>query len=93
MSSFRYTGPESRYYPTLGIEALPDQVIDLPSDAPDDGRWLPVSPGSATVTVTAPVAAPDPAPEPAAPAADPNPPADPAPAAEAAPDAAPEVSA
>jgi hypothetical protein len=52
LQSYRYTGPEQRYYPTLGITALPDQLIDLPGDAPADGRWVDVLPGAAQVTVT-----------------------------------------
>lgn len=90
MPSYRYVGPDNRYYPTFGIEALPGQAIDLPGDAPTDGRWLEVTPGSATVTVAAELPAPaEPAPAPAAVAvADAIPaPAEPAPA------AAPEVSA
>lgn len=36
-----YTGEDSRYYPTLGIEAEPgcEVEFDKADDVPDDGRW------------------------------------------------------
>jgi hypothetical protein len=51
LQSYRYIGPDERYYPTLGVTALPGQLIDLPGDAPADGRWVDVLPGGASVTV------------------------------------------
>lgn len=38
MPLFAYTGTDSRYYPTLGIEAAPGVVLEL-AEAPEDGRW------------------------------------------------------
>lgn len=38
MPSFTYSGDDTRYYPTLGLEATPGLVADLESD-PEDGRW------------------------------------------------------
>lgn len=38
MPLFAYTGTDERYYPTLGVEAVPGVVLDL-AEAPDDGRW------------------------------------------------------
>jgi hypothetical protein len=33
-----YTGKADRYYPTLGLHALPGLVIEL-AELPTDGRW------------------------------------------------------
>jgi hypothetical protein len=38
MPSFKYTGDDARYYPTLGLEVTPGAVADL-AEAPTDGRW------------------------------------------------------
>jgi hypothetical protein len=37
MPKFVYTGEAGRYYPSLGLAPVPDQVYDL--DAAPDGRW------------------------------------------------------
>ena len=39
MTTFRYLGPEPRYYPDRGLFASAGDVLDLTGDAPDDGRW------------------------------------------------------
>lgn len=33
-----YTGEGDRYYPSLGLHAMPGLVVDLPA-LPTDGRW------------------------------------------------------
>lgn len=47
MPEYRYTGEDARYYPTLGIEAVPDGGKDGPTvadlDEAPDGQWEPVS--------------------------------------------------
>jgi hypothetical protein len=40
-----YAGEDDRYYPSLGVNATPGLVVDLP-ELPDDGRWS-ETPGSA----------------------------------------------
>lgn len=64
MSSFTYSGEDTRYYPSLGLEATPGVVADL-ADAPEDGRWEPTP--SATPEVYAVPPVPDVAPEDPAP--------------------------
>jgi len=36
-----YVGEESRYYPTLAVEAEPGDEVEFghADDVPDDGRW------------------------------------------------------
>ena len=43
MPAFTYTGDDARYYPALGLEAVPGLVVEL-DEAPDDGRWEPANP-------------------------------------------------
>jgi hypothetical protein len=53
--AYSYTGDDSRYYPTLGLEAEPGSSADF-TDPPEDGRW---HLGSApSVSAPAPVAEP-----------------------------------
>lgn len=40
MTSFTFSGDDTRYYPSLGLEATPGLVADL-ADDPGDGRWEP----------------------------------------------------
>lgn len=40
MAAHRYVGEEPRYYPELGLEVEPGQVVELDT-APDDGRFEP----------------------------------------------------
>lgn len=67
MPLFAYTGADRRYYPTLGIEAVPGVVLDL-AEAPDDGRWD----SAAAPQGSAPLPLENPQPE-GVPAADPEP--------------------
>ncbi|WP_159030536.1 hypothetical protein [Streptomyces sp. CB01201] len=43
MAAYTYRGTEPRYYPGLGIEAVPGLSADLDED-PGDGRWQPTRP-------------------------------------------------
>lgn len=40
MAAYTYRGDDARYYPSLGIEAVPGLSADLDDD-PGDGRWEP----------------------------------------------------
>jgi hypothetical protein len=42
MPKFRYLDEHKRYYPQHGLTALPGCEHEL-DDAPDDGRWEPVT--------------------------------------------------
>lgn len=54
MPVYTYTGDDTRYYPTLGIEAEPGVSADF-DKPPTDGRW---QLGSASPSVPAPSAEP-----------------------------------
>lgn len=52
MPAYQYTGADDRYYPSLGLEAIPGLVVEFdppPADGgpeggrlvPQDGRWEP----------------------------------------------------
>jgi hypothetical protein len=60
VSSFTYSGDDTRYYPTLGLEATPGLVADL-ATGPEDGRWEPTPKAKPDVSALppVPVASPD----------------------------------
>lgn len=46
MPKCTYTGTDERYYPSLGVRAVPGLVIDLP-ELPADGLWRVATPPAA----------------------------------------------
>jgi hypothetical protein len=40
VAAYTYRGDDARYYPSLGIEAVPGLSADL-GENPADGRWEP----------------------------------------------------
>lgn len=62
MPEYRYTGADARYYPQLGIEAVPAGEPGGPTvaefdQAPKDGRWEPVPAPAKKKAPTAPAPA------------------------------------
>ncbi|MFE9372249.1 hypothetical protein ACFYM2_21115 [Streptomyces sp. NPDC006711] len=49
MAAYTYRGTEPRYYPGLGIEAVPGLSAELDED-PGDGRWEPTRSKAAAKT-------------------------------------------
>lgn len=62
-----YVGDDSRYYPSLGVNASPGMAVEI-AELPGDGRWT-ETPNAAPVpaAVTVPVSAPVPVAESAMP--------------------------
>jgi hypothetical protein len=53
MTSFTYTGDDTRYYPALGLTAEPGITAEL-TENPGDGRWIPTPNPKAKAAAPAP---------------------------------------